>query len=67
MIGTISINCGYFFLKNLLQAKYYLDPYDVAEAEYTDKFGRLTRALQGGPGVVQTIMNLGVIWEEAAP
>ena len=33
--------------EDLLQAKYYLDPYDVAEAEYTDKFGRLTRGLQG--------------------
>lgn len=33
--------------EHLLQAKYYLDPYDVAEAEYTDKFGRLTRGLQG--------------------
>ena len=32
--------------EDLLQAKYYLDPYDVAEAEYTDKFGRLTRGLQ---------------------
>ncbi|WP_295926764.1 hypothetical protein [uncultured Akkermansia sp.] len=36
-----------FLPENLLQTKYYLDPYDVAEAEYTDKFGRLTRGLQG--------------------
>ena len=33
--------------EKLLQARFYLDPYDVAEAEYTDKFGRLTRGLQG--------------------
>ncbi len=33
--------------EKLLQAKYYLDPYDIAEAEYTDKFGRLTRGLHG--------------------
>lgn len=36
-----------FLPENLLQTKYYLEPYDVAEAEYTDKFGRLTRGLQG--------------------
>ena len=33
--------------EKLLQARFYLNPYDVAEAEYTDKFGRLTRGLQG--------------------
>lgn len=33
--------------EELLQANYYLEPYDVAEAEYTDQFGRLTRGLQG--------------------
>lgn len=30
-----------------LRAKYYLEPYDMAEAEYTDKFGRLVRGLHG--------------------
>lgn len=33
--------------EKLLHARYYLDPYDVGEAEYTDKFGRLTRGLHG--------------------
>lgn len=31
----------------LLRSKYYLEPYDMAEAEYTDKFGRLVRGLYG--------------------
>lgn len=33
--------------EDLLRSRYYLEPYDMAEAEYTDKFGRLTRGLQG--------------------
>lgn len=31
----------------LLRSRYYLEPYDMAEAEYTDKFGRLVRGLHG--------------------
>ena len=33
--------------EDLLRSRYYLEPYDMEEAEYTDKFGRLTRGLQG--------------------
>ncbi len=31
----------------VLRSRYYLEPYDMAEAEYTDKLGRLVRGLHG--------------------
>lgn len=35
------------FPEELLRSIYYLEPYDMAEAEYTDRFGRLVRGLHG--------------------